>query len=60
MKSAAKYILVMNLFIKSGGDILACGTCLKSRHSEGSEMSPISTVEDLYKVINESDKVVTF
>ena len=50
----------MELFIKSGGEILACGTCLKIRQSEGSEMCPLSTMEDLYKVISESDKVVTF
>jgi len=50
----------MNLFIKSGGEILACGTCLKIRQCEGSEMCPMSTMEDLYKIISESDKVVTF
>jgi uncharacterized protein involved in oxidation of intracellular sulfur len=50
----------MKAFIESGGEILACGTCLKIRHSEGSELCPISTMEDLYKMISESDKVVTF
>jgi len=50
----------MNLFIKSGGDILACGTCLRIRQSEGSEMCPPSTMEDLYKIVSESDRVVTF
>lgn len=50
----------MSHFIKSGGKILACGTCLNIRHSEGSDMCPISTMEDLYKIISESDKVVTF
>ena len=50
----------MGLFIKSGGEILACGTCLKIRRSGGTEMCPISTMEDLYRIINESDKVVTF
>ena len=50
----------MNQFVKSGGEILACGTCLKIRKSEGSEMCPLSTMEDLYNIISESDKVVTF
>ena len=50
----------MSLFIKSGGEILACGTCLKIRQSEGSETCPLSTMEDLYEIISESDKVVTF
>ena len=47
-------------FIKSGGKILACGTCIKSRNQEGSEMCPISTMKDMYEIIKESDKVVTF
>ena len=47
-------------FLKSGGKILACGACIKSRNQEGSEMCPISTMKDMYEIIKESDKVVTF
>jgi len=47
-------------FLKSGGKILACGTCIKSRNQEGSEMCPISTMKDMYEIIKESDRVVTF
>lgn len=50
----------MRSFVGAGGKILACGTCLEIRHSEGSEMCPISTMSDLYDVLRESDKVVTF
>ncbi len=50
----------MKAFIDSGGEIFACGTCLSIRQSEGSELCPISTMEDLYKIINTSDKIVTF
>ncbi len=50
----------MDAFIEKGGKILACGTCLKMRQSEGSELCPISTMKDLYGIIKESDKVVTF
>ncbi len=50
----------MRMFLDSGGQILACGTCLKLRHSEGSEMCPMSTMEDLYNIIKESDKVLSF
>jgi len=46
--------------LKSGGKIYACGTCIKSREQEGSEMCPISTMKDMYEIIKESDKVVTF
>lgn len=38
----------MKPFIEAGGEILACGTCLKIGQSEGTEMCPISTMEDLY------------
>ena len=47
-------------FLKSSGKIYACGTCIKSREQEESEMCPISTVKDMYEIVNESDKIVTF
>jgi uncharacterized protein involved in oxidation of intracellular sulfur len=47
-------------FLDSKGQIFACGTCLKSRESEGSQMCPISTMKDLYKIVKESDKIVSF
>jgi len=50
----------MSEFIRSGGEILACGTCLKIRQSEGSDICPLSTMADLYEVIQESDQVLTF
>ncbi|MBL7197080.1 MAG: DsrE family protein [Candidatus Omnitrophica bacterium] len=46
--------------IQSGGEIYACGTCIKSRSQEGSEICPISTMKDMYNIIKESDKIVTF
>ena len=50
----------MQSFTGAGGKIFACGTCLKIRHSEGSDMCPISTMGDLYEIVQESDKVLTF
>ena len=47
-------------FLKGGGKILACGTCIKSRNQEGSDMCPISTMKDMYEIVKESDKVVTY
>jgi len=47
-------------FLQGGGKILACGTCIKSRNQQGSEMCPISTMKDMYEIIKESDRVVTF
>jgi uncharacterized protein involved in oxidation of intracellular sulfur len=47
-------------FFQAGGKILACGTCIKSRNQQDSEMCPISTMKDMYEIIKESEKVVTF
>ncbi len=47
-------------FLGAGGKIFACGTCLKSRESEGSETCPMSTMKDLYQLVKESDKVISF
>jgi uncharacterized protein involved in oxidation of intracellular sulfur len=47
-------------FLAAGGEILACGTCLKLRNSSGSELCPLSTMKDLHTLIREADRVVTF
>jgi uncharacterized protein involved in oxidation of intracellular sulfur len=47
-------------FTDSGGIIFACGSCIKSRGKEGNEMCPLSTMEDMYNVVMDSDKIVTF
>jgi len=49
----------MENFVRSGGKIFACGTCLRIRGSEGSEICPLSTLKDLYAIIRESDKIIT-
>ncbi|MGB9846636.1 MAG: DsrE/DsrF/TusD sulfur relay family protein [Desulfotomaculales bacterium] len=50
----------MELFDGNGGEILACGTCLKLRRKEGSELCPFSTMNDLVKLVEESDRVLVF
>lgn len=47
-------------FLKSGGKLFACGTCIKSREQEATEMCPISTMKDMHEIIKESDRTVTF
>jgi uncharacterized protein involved in oxidation of intracellular sulfur len=47
-------------FLQVGGEILACGTCLKLRNSQGSELCPLSRMKDLHALIREADRVVTF
>jgi len=46
--------------MQAGGKIYACGSCVKSREQEASEMCPISTMKDMYDIVKESDKVVMF
>ncbi len=46
--------------LQAGGNILACGTCLKLRHSQGSELCPLSTMKDLYEIVRDCDRVLTF
>jgi predicted peroxiredoxin len=46
--------------LDAGGQFLACGTCLKLRESEGSEVCPLSTLKDQYEIVRDSDKVLTF
>lgn len=43
-----------------GGKIFACGTCLKQRNSAGSNLCPLSTMKDMYRIVTESDKILTF
>jgi uncharacterized protein involved in oxidation of intracellular sulfur len=47
-------------FVSEGGEILACGTCLKSRHLESTEACPISTMIDCVNMVVWADRTVTF
>lgn|GEM_PF-95601 len=50
----------MLAFVNNSGEIMACGTCLKIRNSESTELCPVSTMSNLYNLIEESDKLLTF
>ena len=45
-------------FLKAGGKIFACGTCIKNR-SMG-EVCEISNMETFYKLVMESERTVYF
>jgi sulfur relay (sulfurtransferase) complex TusBCD TusD component (DsrE family) len=47
-------------FIENGGKIFACGTCLTIRKMEGTELCPLSSMQDMYDIIKWSNKVITF
>ncbi len=50
---------VLEKFLNSGGNLLACGSCLELRQQEASVCS-LSTMSQLVEMISDSDKVVTF
>jgi len=50
----------LKAFISAGGEILACGTCLKSRQLSSTEACPISTMVDCIKMVEWADKTLTF
>lgn len=48
-------------FLKStNATIVACGTCMVIRKQGGSEECPEGGIEDLYTLVAENDKVITF
>lgn len=42
------------------GMLYACGSCLEIRGKKGSGSCPVSTMADLLKVVEESDKILVF
>ena len=47
-------------FLESNGQIVACGTCMAIRKQGSSKECPEGGIEDLYKLITDSDKILTF
>lgn len=47
-------------FVKNSGIVLACGTCIKARNSDGSDVCPISTMNDCIGMVAWADRVITF
>ena len=50
----------MNKFLDANGTLLACGTCIEIRKKDGTELCPMSNMGDLYNLIKESDKLISF
>lgn len=47
-------------FKKLKGEIYACGTCLELRGKKESNICPVSTMSDVLKMVEGSDKVLVF
>jgi uncharacterized protein involved in oxidation of intracellular sulfur len=50
----------LKAFVNAGGEILACGTCLKSRQLNETDACPISTMNDCVNLVVWAEKTVTF
>jgi uncharacterized protein involved in oxidation of intracellular sulfur len=50
----------IDAFAAGGGTVLACGSCIKARNAEGSEVCPISTMNDCIAMVEWAERVVSF
>lgn len=50
----------MQAFADCGGELLACGTCLRARQMGGTELCPMSTMQDLVDLTTWADRLLTF
>lgn len=46
-------------FLDAGGKTFSCTSCMKLRAKGESQACPLSKMADLYRIIAESDKVIT-
>ncbi|HAS54761.1 MAG TPA: sulfur reduction protein DsrE [Nitrospiraceae bacterium] len=50
----------MKDFVKTGGKIFACGTCLKLRNAGPTDVCPLAGLKDMHAIIKESDRIIAF
>lgn len=51
---------ILGRFSELGGRALSCGTCLKLRRMDASEACPISSMDELVSLTEESDRTIVF
>ena len=51
---------VIGDFENKNGLIFACGTCLKSRDKKEIQVCPISTLDEMLRIVEESDRILSF
>jgi len=47
-------------FLASGGEILGCGTCLRSRNMLAPQVCKMSSLSDLYDLVRKNKILLTF
>ena len=53
-------IFLLLRFDELGGVALSCGTCLRIREMDASAVCPMSTMDDLVRLTEEAERVLTF
>ena len=47
-------------FIEGGGKVFTCGTCLDVRKQKAPKFSKVATLKELYEIVKQSDRLITF
>ena len=50
----------MTLFHDAGGELMACGTCLKSRGMDATPICPMNTMQDCLEMVEWADQTIAF
>ncbi|MBI2861128.1 MAG: DsrE family protein [Chloroflexi bacterium] len=50
----------LQAFLGGGGKVMACGTCLEIHKVKPTQSYAVAKLEDLYRIIKESDRALTF
>lgn len=50
---------VLVKFVRDGGELYACGTCLDSRDLDEGELRPRATMGDLLGIVERADETIT-
>jgi uncharacterized protein involved in oxidation of intracellular sulfur len=50
---------VIHEYLRNGGELYACGTCLDSRNLDPDELRPRATMEDCLRIVEDADTMLT-
>ena len=53
-------LALVSRFDELGGVALSCGTCLRLRKMDANALCPMSTMDDLVRLTEEADRVLSF
>ncbi len=52
--------IISDAFLRNGGNIYLCASCAKIRNTDEIQSCTITSMEDLYNIVQKSKKVLTF